>query len=236
MRKHMGKMEKAKRYIKEHYHESTLSEEEVSAAIGMTPICFSNMFRKKAGQTYVSYVRRVRMEAAAKLLRETDQKTCVIAKKVGIEDANYFSVLFKKQYGIAPSVYREKKVLVCVAQKVDDKEMLVSQALEYLKENYQDPELSAKTVSEKLNISRVYFSSIFRKVTGRTYVDCLKEIRMKAAAELLEQTQEKTWVIGQSVGFEDGNYFSIVFKKYYGISPSEYRQTEHNSKMEREKN
>lgn len=231
MKKEKREIEQAKQYMKEHYQKRDLSEEEVSREIDMMPSCFSNMFKQVTGQTYISYLRGVRMEAAAKMLRETDQKNYVIARKVGIEDPNYFSFLFKKQYGVSPSTYRERRVVFCVQKKADEKEMLIRQAKKYIEKNYQNPELSAKTVSEELNISRIYFSSIFRKVTGQTYVSYLKEIRMRVAAQLLEETQEKAWVIAQSVGFEDCNYFSFAFKKYYGISPSKYREIEQNEEL-----
>lgn len=65
------------------------------------------MFKRETGETFVSYLTKVRMERAAELLRTTDAKTYIIAEKVGITEANYFSYVFKKHFGVAPSKFRE---------------------------------------------------------------------------------------------------------------------------------
>lgn len=221
-------VECAMQYIRENYHNTNLSEEMVSCFVGVTPISFSNLFKRVTGQTYVSYLRTVRMDAAKKMLSESNEKTYIIARKVGIEDPNYFSFLFKKQYGISPSQYREeKKSEHLYEQEKSEKEILVHRAKQYIDRHYQNSELSAERISGELNISRIYFSSLFRKVTGRTYVSYLREIRMTAAAQLLSDTKEKACEVAERVGFEDSNYFSFAFKKYYGISPSQYRENDY---------
>ena len=52
---------------------------------------------------------------------------------------------------------------------------------------------------------------------------------MEEAVRLLESTAEKSYVIAEMVGYEDPNYFSYVFKKAYGISPSKYRNRQDNN-------
>ena len=59
--------------------------------------------------SFVAYLTRVRMEQAIRLLDTTDEKSYVIAGMVGYEEPNYFSYVFKKQYGISPSRYRQSK-------------------------------------------------------------------------------------------------------------------------------
>ena len=56
--------------------------------------------------SFTNYVTRTRMEEAARLLRDTDDKTYLIAEKTGFVDANYFSSVFKKHFGLSPSRYR----------------------------------------------------------------------------------------------------------------------------------
>lgn len=74
-----------------------------------------------------------------------------------------------------------------------------------------NPELSVEIVCEQLNLSQSYFSTIFKKETGENYVAYVRSIRMKKAAELLNRTEEKTYVIAQQVGYTDPYYFSSVF-------------------------
>ena len=68
------------------------------------------MFKKETGKSFVSYVTDYRMEQAARLLIETNEKSYVIAQKVGYTDPNYFSYVFKRKFGVSPSKYRVEKL------------------------------------------------------------------------------------------------------------------------------
>ena len=81
-------------------------------------------------------------------------------------------------------------------------------------------------ICRELHMSPAYFSTMFRKVTGQTYIAYLTEVRLQKAVELLNETDDKTYVIAQKVGYQEQNYFSYVFKKRFGISPTKYRGTQ----------
>ena len=108
--------------------------------------------------------------------------------------------------------------------RMDSTEILVDKAKEYIKDNYNDSDLSVDKVCSNLNVSANYFSAVFKKNTGDSFVSYLTNIRMKKAVELLETTDEKAYIIAGIVGYDEPNYFSYVFKKTYGVSPSKYRQ------------
>lgn len=86
-----------------------------------------------------------------------------------------------------------------------------------------DSTLSLDTVCAQLGVSTAYFSTMFKRETGQGFVGYLTDLRMEKALELLNTTDEKTYQIAARIGYEDPNYFSYVFKKRFGVSPSKYR-------------
>ncbi|MCI9123784.1 MAG: response regulator [Eubacterium sp.] len=102
----------------------------------------------------------------------------------------------------------------------------VEKAKEYVRQNYTDEELSLDRVCEALGVSNSYFSTIFKKETGSSFISYLTDYRMERASSLLVETNEKSYLIAKKVGYTDPNYFSYVFKRRFGLSPSKYR-TEH---------
>ena len=97
---------------------------------------------------------------------------------------------------------------------------------EYIRNNYADEELSLDNICEVLGVSNSYFSTIFKKETGNSFIGYLTDYRMDRASRLLIETNEKSYIIAKNVGYTDPNYFSYVFKRRFGVSPSKYR-TEH---------
>lgn len=109
-------------------------------------------------------------------------------------------------------------------KRVNSTRKLIESAVIYINERYQEPELSIDKICSYLNVSNAYFSTIFKKETGKTFVQYLTDVKMEKAIELLKTTEDKTYIIAEKVGYPDPNYFSYVFKKRYGNAPSKYRR------------
>lgn len=105
------------------------------------------------------------------------------------------------------------------------KNSLVIESLEYLEENYTDPELTLKSTSQFLNVSSSYFSTVFKKETGKSFIDTLTEMKMNKARDLVLTTELKMFEIASQCGYDDQHYFSYSFKKYFGISPTKMRKS-----------
>lgn len=99
----------------------------------------------------------------------------------------------------------------------------VFRAKEYIDNHYFEEELSLDSICDLLGVSNSYFSTIFKKETGQSFIGYLTSYRMEKAAHLLLETAEKSYMIAKSVGYADPNYFSYVFKRQFGVSPSKYR-------------
>lgn len=97
----------AERFLQEHFWQP-LTVAEVAAAIGVSPSHLHRVFRAETGVTLVNRVHRLRLEAAAQRLRETDQTVLAIAQDVGFSSQSHLTRLFTRQFGCAPGRYRER--------------------------------------------------------------------------------------------------------------------------------
>lgn len=109
-------------------------------------------------------------------------------------------------------------------ERVNSSKILVEKAKEYIKINYNDYEISVEKLCSNLHVSPTYFSTIFKKETNMSFVNYLTDVRLDEAVKLLNTTDDKTYIIATRVGYQEANYFSYVFKKKFGISPSRYRK------------
>lgn len=99
-------LRKAKEFIKSNYMNANLMLEDVAkySFISVAYLCI--IFKKETGETFIEYLTRVRMEEAARLLKESDMRNYEIAEAVGYSNATYFSTVFKKYFQVSPSTYR----------------------------------------------------------------------------------------------------------------------------------
>ena len=93
---------------------------------------------------------------------------------------------------------------------------------DYIDRNYKK-DISAKDVAGILGYSDVYFSKVFKQLFDDNFINYLTKIRIDRAKVLLKDVSFNIKEVGKSVGYADSNYFTKVFKRSIGISPSEYR-------------
>jgi len=88
-------------------------------------------------------------------------------------------------------------------------------------------DLSLRALSAMQNVSASYFSTLFRKETGKTVTEYVTDVRMDNAARLLHATHLQVQTVAQHCGMSDVNYFSKVFKRHFGVSPKQFREEHH---------
>lgn len=104
---------------------------------------------------------------------------------------------------------------------IDYTNHIVKSTKEYLETHYAD-DISLEDMAEHVNISPQYFSKLIKKTTGFNFIDWLSMLRVKKAKELLTNSNLTVKEVCFMVGYKDPNYFSRIFKKRIGITPSEY--------------
>ena len=110
--------------------------------------------------------------------------------------------------------FRDEKDSYCKRQAL--------RALDYIEEHYKDTDVTLNSVCSHLAMSTSYFSSIFKNYTGETFIEALTRKRVEKAKFLLENTSRKNYEIACDVGYSDPHYFSNIFKKATGMTPTEY--------------
>lgn len=100
---------------------------------------------------------------------------------------------------------------------------MLRRAVRYIDEHFTDETISLNAVARAVNISPNYFSGVFSQEMGQTFVEYLTEKRMERARELLRQSGMRSSEVAYAVGYRDARYFSFLFKKTQGCTPSSYR-------------
>lgn len=100
---------------------------------------------------------------------------------------------------------------------------LAQQVKEHIQAHYADNRLSVNHLSALFNYSPNYLGNVFKRAYGVSVNDYINQYRVGQAKALMDETHMKVYEIAFQVGFNDQPYFSKIFKKYQGVSPTEYR-------------
>lgn len=169
-------------------------------------------------------------------IRERDKKTAIIILSgySNFQFAQRAIELGVSRYLTKPTNPRE---LICVLEETEKKlggkqekekdsgkipNLFVQKAADYIKLNYSE-KISIKEIADQLYLSPNYLSELFKKHTGKTISEYLTEYRLEKACQLLDHAEYRVGDVSGMIGIHDGRYFSNMFKKKYGMTPTEYR-------------
>ena len=121
----------------------------------------------------------------------------------------------------------ERAVILGVREmgEVSDEKVpsVISEAKLYMSQNYSNANLMLQDVAKAVNMSKSRFSTVFSQTTGQSFTEYLIYLRLSKAKELLKTSNLKSSQIATEIGYNDSHYFSYIFKKNVGMTPSDYR-------------
>ena len=118
--------------------------------------------------------------------------------------------------------------LILERNRQTGREDVVEKAIAYLQSNYGDSNISAQYLADKYHITPSYFSRLFHEKCGCTFPDYLAALRIERARELLLVRENLSiQEICELVGYSNASYFTTSFKKKYGMTPGQFRRSQH---------
>lgn len=102
-------------------------------------------------------------------------------------------------------------------------QVILNKITDYVEKNYFRKELSLNSISKEVYISPAYISTLFKKSKGINLSEYIINVRLEKAVSLLKNTDLKSYEIAEKIGYTSAQYFSVLFKKYFGCSPTEYK-------------
>lgn len=214
-------------------------EADISVEIGTETIVNCLKLRDKAG--YMAAIEKVLSQcgkmpyksfsACLETMANTVMKTGKLAKHARMGDNGKLTL--KEQidslagreelYLWFESLYDEIALQI---SKIDNYSTaaLMEKAVDYIRNNYDDSNLNVNLLADKLNISAAYFGKLFTEFTGLRTLDYILKVRMEKAKDLLLSERDKDIAqIAVEVGYNNSTYFTTAFKKFYGVTPSRFR-------------
>jgi two-component system, response regulator YesN len=133
----------------------------------------------------------------------------------------YDSILYRSVQNLI--LFIQEIVSIAESKIGDFKQDPVERGMAYIEANFTKSDLRLEDVAKFVERNPAYYSHLLINKTGNSFIDILAMFRMKEAKRLLKETRKPIKEISMLVGFRNANYFSRSFKRYFGVSPKEYR-------------
>lgn len=168
-------------------------------------------------------------KALSEFLPDENAEDKTITRSVFFDDMEVAKISADKEEYVA-ALSSPLKYMIERLHEESDKQIsetnehdIYRKALQYIKEHYTEG-ITVADVSKHINYSESYFGYAFKKKYKMTVSQYVRELQLAKAKNLLENTSFSVSSVATYVGFDDFTYFSALFKKYFGLSPKEYRK------------
>lgn len=120
-----------------------------------------------------------------------------------------------------------------VSEEIEDKQQKIQRAIEFIHNNYSE-DINMAVVSNEVSMNYTFFSETFKEITGKSFVEYLKFVRISMAKKLLRTSCIQISRVAFEVGFKDDKHFSKTFKAETGQTPTEYKKNHQDEKRKEE--
>ena len=211
----------------------------VAAQTGSTPTCTRKTYASFADyRTWLSFEQE--MDVFFDLLSDNSaahakKHLSRFARTLKAAQLQMFAEFLLRDYGLETepepeAILRAADQLIQRQLSGDTGNLIVESAKRYIQQNFAQSSLSLESVAQSLYITSAYLSRLFKKHTGLNFSDWLLRKRMEYAQELLRTTNLPTTAVAAAVGYNNISYFRLSFKGYFGMTPSQYRQSQNGGK------
>ena len=138
---------------------------------------------------------------------------------------NILLLIWQALYAEEENIVSEQEYSSAKSKTSSSPAVLAGYAKKYLERNFS-AQLYLEDVAEHLGISKYHLSRLFHAMTGFSFREYLSIVRLQESKKLLADEKSSISEIAQKCGFDNGNYFSKVFRKKFGISPGKFREQE----------
>ncbi len=169
----------------------------------------------------LGYLRVAALLAARRMIHETGRSTREVLGDADISEA----LRTEGEAGFHLLAELLRRAIRCRSSSGSAGSGTVALARSFLGSHFSDPNLMLQDVADAVHMSQSHFSALFSQETGLTFTRYLTALRIGKAKELLTATQLRSSQIAAEVGYNDAHYFSYLFKKNTGLTPSEFRRS-----------
>jgi two-component system, response regulator YesN len=204
--------------------EKSLKELDNTKAVEEIKLIFSYCFRM--GSADISFIKNIGVYVIASIIKVLDEYDCDRNKVLEGEDSLLERVTQAETVEKMEASFIEVVNFVINYMKeikINKPKKIIDDIIAYVKINY-DSNLTIKSVSKVFYINPAYFGRIFKNETGENFSDFLNKIRIEKARKFLFEGDLKIYEVAEKCGYKEIDYFRLMFKKYTGINPAEFKR------------